>query len=395
MNTKLSFPFVRKCPYSLPQEYRDLRESQELVRSRLRHGGEVTVLTRYDDVQKALSGADFSNNRQHPNYPSPIPIPESFKTNGSMLGMDPPEHTRVRGMIRKEFTAQRIAERAEIIRDIVNHQVDTLLDSPSRSADLVQQLSIPVTLSIIGALLAIPADDLPHLHQATRSMFDGATSPEDRRTAIEFLDDYFVDFVQRRFDRPHDDLMGRVITANRDYPAVELVHMTRLILNGGHDSTASMLSLGTLVLLDEPDLFRRLGEDGELTNATVEELLRFLCVTDLTTPRVAVRDVSFRHGVVTSNGGVYPSTAAANRDPEVFPDPDVFNPGRSNAARHLTFGYGRHLCLGAEMARLEMREVFATLSRRIPRLELAVPRETLQYLDGGLIFKVSELPVKW
>ena len=390
-----SFPYSRQCPYSIPSEYNEFRQLDQIPEAPLPHGGTVHVLTRYKDVKTALSSEEFSNKRTHPNYPSPIPIPDAFRTNGSMLGLDPPEHAKVRGMIRGEFTARRVAERTGTVREAVAFHIDRLLATPSRSADLVQDFSIPLTLNIIGDLLAIPACDLPKLRKATRTMFDAESLPEDRSDAINFLDDYFEDFVQRRIKVPHDDLMGRVITANSDYPSTELVHMTRLILNGGHDSTASMLTLGTLILLNEPDLYRQLSVDPALTASTVEELLRFLCVTDLTTPRVALREVSLRNHSIPRDSGVHPSTAAANRDPEVFPNPDVFDPRRTNVSRHLTFGYGRHLCLGSEIARMEMREVFSSLSRRIPQLQLAVPRERLRYLDGGLVFKVAELPVKW
>jgi cytochrome P450 len=156
-----------------------------------------------------------------------------------------------------------------------------------------------------------------------------------------------------------------------------------------------MISLGVLTLLQHPQHFAALRDDPESAEAVVEELLRYVNVTDLATARVAVNDLVIGGSKIPAGDGVYPSTAAANRDPEVFEAPEEFRPQRPNNHKHLAFGFGRHLCLGADLARLELRLVYTALARRLPELRLAVPLEDVQVLDGGFVYRPAALPVTW
>ena len=164
----------------------------------------------------------------------------------------------------------------------------------------------------------------------------------------------------------------------------------------GHETSANMIALATLALLEHPGQLAVLrdADDSQVAVRATEELLRYLSVTDLTTARVARTDLTISGTEVREGDGVFPLTAAANRDPEAFERPDELDITRGSR-KHLAFGHGRHLCLGSELARLELEVVFRTLYRRLPDLRLAVPFEELSFKDGGLVYGVEALPVTW
>jgi cytochrome P450 len=308
--------------------------------------------------------------------------------------MDPPEHTAFRKLVKAEFTQQRVQRMEPRVQELVDQHLDRFVGGGS-PADLVSQFAMPLTLAVIGELLAIPDADLDRLYDATRGMFDGARTAEERQAAITFLDTYFEEFVAAKYRTPGDDMVSRIIARNQDLTLTETVHLTRLLLNGGHDSTASMISLGVLTLLRYPEHYAALRETPESAEAVVEELLRYVNVTDLATARVAVTDLEIGGSKIPAGDGVYPSTAAANRDPEVFDDPEAFDPHRVGVRKHLAFGFGRHLCLGADLARLELRLVYTALARRLPALRLAISPQDVQVLDGGFVYRLAALPVTW
>lgn len=393
-NSGATFPFRRSCPFAVPEEYARLRAEGVVPRLPLAAGGHAWVVTRYEDVRTALSDDRLSNDRTHPGYPSPIAIPAAMRTNGSLLGMDPPEHTVFRKMVKAEFTLQRVNAMRPRVQQLVEEHLDRFVTAGG-PGDLVADFAQPLTLAVIGELLAIPPEDLDDLHDATRGMFDAARTPEQRWAAIGFLDRYFEEFVAAKYEKPGDDMVSRIIGRNPQLTLTEAVHLTRLLLNGGHDSTAGMISLGVLTLLRHPEHYRALGEDPSLAEDVVEELLRYLTVTDLATARVAAGDLTIGGSRIAAGDGVYPSTAAANRDPEVFADPEAFVPSRTDERKHVAFGYGRHLCLGAELARLELQVVFAAIARRLPDLRLAVPLEEVEVRDGGFVYRLAALPLAW
>lgn len=389
------FPFTRRCPYELPDEYRKLQAADTIEQVDIAHGGQAWMLTSYEDVKFALQDISMSLDRTHPNYPSPLPIPPAFRTNASLLGMDPPEHTDFRKIVKAEFTLRRVLAMKPRIAEIVDEHIDQFLSQPDRCGEVMEDLAVPLTLAVIGELLAIPAEDLPGLHHNTRRMFDGAVTQEERNAAITYLDGYFHDFVAAKFSTPGDDMMSRIIARDPNRTVTEIIHLTRLLMNGGHDSTASMIGLGVVVLLQHRDTFLALPAEPELVDSTVEELLRLLTVTDLTTPRVAASDVTIKGEHIRRGEGVYPSTAAANHDPNMFPNPHEFDPRRPNTDRHLTFGFGRHLCLGADLSRVELQLVFSKLAAKAPTLALAIPDNEIPYMDGGFVYRAKRIPVRW
>ncbi|WP_158581709.1 cytochrome P450 [Actinomadura spongiicola] len=388
------FPWRRPGPFAPPDRHGECRALPGLPRVPRSAGGPTWVVTRYDEVREALNDERLGNDRGHPGFPAPFPIPEDFTLNSSLLGMDPPQHTDYRRRVAKDFTVRRVKLLRPRVEEIVDRRIGALRDA-GPPADLLADLALPITISVIMELLGIPAKDKDFLHVRTRTMFGGTATAAERKEAVNELDDYFRALVAAKYDRPGDDLVSKLTGAfPREDDFHELVHLTRLLFNGGHESTASMIALGTLALLRHPEQLDLLRGDPDLAPSAVEELLRYLSVTDLTTARVARTDLTIAGTEIREGDGVFPLTAAANRDPEAFDRPDELDITRGSR-RHLAFGHGRHLCLGSELARLELEVVFRALYRALPELRLAVPFEELSFKDGGLVYGVEALPVTW
>lgn len=388
------FPWRRPGPFAPPDRHGECRAEPGLTRVPRSAGEPTWVVTRYAEVREALNDERLGNDRGHPGFPAPFPIPEDFTLNSSLLGMDPPRHTDYRKRVAKDFTVRRVKLLRPRVEEIVGRQTSALLEA-GPPGDLLAGLALPVTISVIMELLGIPPKDKDFLHVRTRTMFGGTATAAQRKEAVNQLDAYFRALVAAKYDAPGDDLVSKLTDAfPREDDFDELVHLTRLLFNGGHESTASMIALGTLALLCHPEQLDLLRGDPDLAPAAVEELLRYLSVTDLTTARVARTGLTISGTEVREGEGVFPLTAAANRDPEAFERPDELDITRGSR-RHLAFGHGRHLCLGSELARLELEVVFRTLYRRLPELRLAVPFEELSFKDGGLVYGVETLPVTW
>ncbi len=391
--SEATFPWRRGCPFEPPQEYQQRRD-HPISKARLSAGGEAWILTDYEQIRTALADPALSNDRQDPGFPSPIPVPPEFQTNASLLGMDAPRHTEYRKKVAAEFTTRRVAKMRPRIQEIVDKQLADFVHS-GPPGDLLAGFALPVTLAVICELLGIPQRDHTFLHTRTRTMFGGHSSADERKAAQNELDAYFREFVDGKAGHPGDDLISRLVTK---YPQAgereQFVHLTRLLLNGGHESTASMITLGTLALLEHPDQLKLLREDPELTEQAVEEMLRLLSITELTTARVAKEDLEIGGVAVKAGDGVFPSTLAANHDPKVFEHPERLDISRE-ARKHVAFGHGRHMCIGADLSRLELQIVFGTVPQRLPGMALAVPFEDIRYREGGLVYGVEELPLTW
>lgn len=390
------FPWHRKCPYQPPKNYAKLREHRPVARIELATGTRAWLVTRYNLVRQVLNDPKLSSDRADPNFPYFISVPPQFRTNASFLGMDPPEHTRHRRMVAGAFTPKRVEAMRPRVQQVVDECLTRILDQ-GPPVDLVQALALPVPTAVICELLGVPKDDLPFFHERTRMMMGGASSAEQRRTGLTELESFLHDLVVAKETNPGRDLLSTLLVGYRAegaYDREELVSLARLLLVAGHETSANMISLGTLTLLAHPDQLTLLKQDPGLAESATEELLRYLTVADLATSRVATTDIELGGVLIRAGEGIIAVGAAANRDPAAFPDPDAFDI-RRNARHHVTFGYGRHFCVGADLSRLELEVVFGTLFARIPGLRLAVEVDDLSYKDGAIMYGVHGMPVKW
>lgn len=240
-----------------------------------------------------------------------------------------------------------------------------------------------------------PDDTARFLENSTR-LVSISSSERERDGAFAVLVEMMTDLVARKEAAPTDDLVGRQIISlreNGEYDREALVSLAFLLLVAGHETSAGMLSLGTLVLLRRNDIAERVRRDPSCTRAFVEELLRFFTVGEQAMVRVATEDIRIGGTTVPRGDGVVALTNAANRDPDGFDDPDSFDIDRPN--RHLAFGYGPHQCIGANLARLELQIAFDSLLARVPGLRAAVAFDELRFTDDRGVYGIEELPVSW
>ncbi len=310
--------------------------------------------------------------------------------------MDPPEHGPARRAVVGEFTVRRMQALRPRIQEIVDDHIDAMLAGP-RPTDLVQALALPVPSLVICELLGVPYADHDFFQSRSKLLLDRTTSADARQAGIDELQSYLDDLVTAKEHEPTDDLLGRQVLKQREAGVEDhdsLVWLAFLLLIAGHETTANMISLGTLALLSNPEQLAAITTDPARTPDAVEELLRYFAIADSVTSRVALADVEVGGTHIQAGEGVIALGNAANHDPEVFDDPDTLDVQRG-ARHHVAFGFGAHQCLGQNLARVELQIVFDTLFRRIPDLRVTAAVEELAFKDDASVYGVQELPVTW
>ncbi|AGZ44318.1 cytochrome P450 [Actinoplanes friuliensis] len=386
-------PLTRTCPFAPPAEHLRLQETEPVARVTLPTGEQVWALSRIDDVRTMLTDPRFSADRTHPGFPHLDPGRRAMAgaLKGMMVSMDPPEHGVARGAVMGEFTARKMAALRPQIQQIVDECLDTLLAGP-QPADLVRALSLPVPSLVICRLLGVPYADHEFFQRSTEALLLRSTPPQQRQTALGGLYTYLQELIARKATEPGDDLLSRQLGEAAE--PQDVVSLAMLLLIAGHETTANMISLGVMMLLEHPDQLAVIREDPTKTPLAVEELLRYFTIGEFSLSRVAVGDVELGGKHIRAGEGVVVLSNAANRDPAAFTDGDRFDVERG-ARHHIAFGFGAHQCLGQNLARLELQIVLDTLVRRIPGLRLAVPVDDLPFKDDANIYGLYELPVTW
>ena len=255
--------------------------------------------------------------------------------------------------------------------------------------------AFPVPALVICELLGVPFADRAAFQERSTRLLDTSLSLEARMDVQREGRAYMADLVAGAQAHPGDDLLGMLVRDHRDdLDTEELIGIAELQLFAGHETTSNMLGLGTLALLRHPDQLAALRDDPDLTDPAVEELLRWLSVVHWMPPRRAVTDVELAGRTIPAGSLVVPSLMAANRDHATVDDPDRLDLARP-PTRHVALGHGVHHCLGAPLARTEMRIAFPALLRRFPSLALARPYESLDYRRFSVVYGVHTLPVTW
>ena len=314
------------------------------------------------------------------------------------MGIDPPEHTRLRKLVSAAFTARRVEALRPRATAIVHQLIDGLLAQPE-PADLITHFSLPLPVQVICEMLGVPSEDLEQFHDWSDTILgDWQADSGEIMTALVELYDYFARLIEMKRAEPAEDLMTALIAARDEGDRLSEEELTTLgctLLIGGHETTANQLNLSLLCLLDHPDELAKLRATPDLIPAAVEELLRFVRLgSGLPPARVAKEDVTLGGVTIRAGESVLPLFATANRDPSVFSAADQFDVTRDTAS-HLAFGAGPHHCLGAQLARLELQEAFRGLLGRMPGLRLAGPAEELTFKPGMAVHSLRELPVTW
>jgi pimeloyl-[acyl-carrier protein] synthase len=314
-----------------------------------------------------------------------------------MLFLDPPDHERLRGLVTKAFTPRRVEEMRPHIQSIV----DGLLDAVENGEmDVMSELACPLPVWVISEMLGVPDEEQSELMRSAEDVartLDPVLTPDvvDRGSrAVQACVDVFRLLARARRSSLNGDLLSALITAEENGNRLtedELAATCLLLFAAGHETTASLIGSGTLALLEHPDQLDLLRNQPSLVRGAVEECLRYQPSAQMT-GRLALEDVEIGGKTIRKGNRVMVSLGAANRDPEVFPDPDRFDISRPNL-RQIAFGGGIHFCLGAALARIEAQVALGTLVQRMPSLRLSgeKPRwresfslRGLEYLRVGL-----------
>jgi cytochrome P450 len=393
-----AFPMPRadKCPFSPPPQ---LRETGPVSRVQIWNGDTPWLITGYDELRAVLSDQRFSSDVRKPGYPHQTEsIAARRETVRSFITMDDPEHARHRKMLTGNFMIKRVEALRPQVQRLVDGLIDDMLAGPT-PVDLVTAFALPVPSLVICQLLGVPYEDHEFFQACGKRFISRTTSAADAIAAGEELRAYLRNLVETKKKSPTDDMIGRLLTeqvAAGELTEDEVVDMSVLMLIAGHETTANMIALGTLALLQNPDQLAQVREteDPALVANTVEELLRYLNIVHMGRRRVATEDVEVGGRLVRAGEGVVLTTETGNRDETAFPDPDRLDIHRK-ARHHVAFGFGVHQCLGQPLARMELQVVYGTLYRRIPGLRLAIPFEDVPFKHDMSIYGVHSLPVTW
>ncbi|GAA3177592.1 MULTISPECIES: cytochrome P450 [Streptomyces] len=391
-----AFPMDRAagCPFDPPPELREAQRRGPLTRVRLWDGSTPWLVTRHADQRALLADPRVSADITRPGYPASAPVTGSARM--SFILMDDPEHNRLRRMVTAPFTVRRMEAMRPTVQRIVDGFLDDFLAGPN-PADLVAGFALPVPSLVICELLGVPYADHDFFQENSRILISRTVEPERRTAAHANLTGYLDGLLARKTAGPADLLSGLVERVDAGELTREQAAETGvLLLLAGHETTANMIALGTLALLENPDQLAlvRDTDDPKTVASAVEELLRYLTITHSGRRRAVLEDIEIAGQTLRAGEGIVLANDLANRDPDVFPDPDRLDLAR-DSRRHLAFGFGVHQCLGQTLARIELQVVHRTLHRRIPTLRLATDRDALSFKHDGSVYGVYALPVTW
>ncbi|MFD7966363.1 cytochrome P450 [Streptomyces zaomyceticus] len=390
LHTVTTLPTERRpgCPFDPPSELTDARRHGPL--SRYTHPGGMPgwVITGYDLVRQVLADPRFSSRKDLLNVVD-FELPPAPP--GEFLLMDEPQHSRYRKPLVGRFTARRMRLLTERIEQITTECLDAM-EEAGPPTDLVTAFAKPIPTIIICELLGVPYEDRNSFQEQIDTFMNGEVSDEELIAAYGATQEYLAQLVAAKRANPTDDVLSEL--TDSDLTDEELRGIGLILLAAGFDTTANMLSLGTFALLRNPAQLDALRADPALTDQAVEELLRYLSVAK-TFMRTALEDVEVGGRTIKAGTTVVLSYHTANHDPERFTDPHLLDLRRQDGG-HLAFGHGIHLCLGQQLARVEMRIAFAALLNRFPTLRLAVPAEEVGLRpETADIYGVKSLPVTW
>lgn len=371
-----------------------VREKEPVHKLATFMGLDLWLVTGYDEAREVLG------NVRHSTDIRPYMGRSGDVQSGDIGGLgftDPPEHTRLRKLLTPEFTVRRLARLQPGIEDIVSAQLDETAEAaaadPDGVVDLVQTFAFPVPFRVICDLLGLPAEQRERFRKLGSARFDVSGGGAGTISAIGGSREFLLAECARQRQDPGPGLIGQIIRDNGDsINDFDLGGLADGAFNGGMETSASMLALGTVLLLQHRELWKSLAEDPESVDPIVEELLRHLSVVQVAFPRFVREDLEIGGRKIRKGSVMLVHLPAASRDPRatggegLCPSPE--------SSRHLAFGHGLHRCVGAELARMELRMAYPALARRFPDMRLAVEPEALEFHEKSIVYGLEALPVR-
>jgi cytochrome P450 len=390
---------MRRNAFDPTPELREIRETTGVRMVVNAFGMPVYLVTRHDDIKEVLADHERFSNGRPPGFVIPgapaMPNDEQADARaGNLLGLDPPEHQRLRRMLTGEFTVRRMKRLQPRIVEIVDSHLDAM-QSAGPPADLVACFALPIPSLVICELLGVPYSDRRDFQRRTARQLDLSIPIPERFALQREGREYMRSLIERARREPGEDMLGMLVREHgAELTDEELIGIAGLLLLAGHETTSNMLGLGTLALLRHPDQLAAVRDDPDAVGPAVEELLRWLSIVHSGIPRITTTDVEVAGVEIPAGQLVFVSLASGNRDPGFLDGPDTLDVHRG-AAGHLAFGHGVHHCLGAPLARMEMKIAFPALLRRFPGLALAEPFSDVAFRAFHFIYGLKSLAVSW
>lgn len=397
----IELPSERADPLDPPAALGDLREQAPACRLRFSDGQLGWLVTGYALGRAVLVDSRFSV----ADFVQPLGDPEVVAETdriergmpehaGVLIGLDPPQHTRIRRAAASWFSVRSVSEQGEAIDRIVSERLDAM-EAAGSPVDLFATFALPLSSFSICEMLGVPHADRERFEAPSAVLADPAADAARKRAALEEFADYCRQVVAAKRESPGEDILSDLI-AKGELNEAEIVGLARQLFEAGHETTASMLAVSVFALLTHRSRWEALRADPDLVEPAVEELLRYLSILQMGTfSRTATEAVELDGLTLEEGEKVVVSIPAANRDPAKFDGPEHLDLAR-NAAGHLAFGHGKHMCIGQHLARLELRVALRRLVERFPDLDLAVAPAEVHFHGGDhMLLGVESLPVRW
>ncbi|MCZ8377449.1 cytochrome P450 [Mycobacterium sp. CPCC 205372] len=395
------FPMTRApgCPFAPPPEALQANATRQLSRVRIWDGSTPWLITGYEAIRSLFADARASVDDRKPGYPhwNEGMLATVDRRPRSVFTSDAEEHTRYRRMLSRPFTFKRVEALRPAVQKITDDHIDAILKGP-QPADIVDMLTLPVPSLVISEMLGVPYKDAEFFQEQANRGMSRYASAEDSAKGAGALFKYLMNLITTKMADPAEDLVSDLAERVKaeEISVKEAAQLATGVLIAGHETTAGQLSVSVVALLENPEqqALLRDTDDPKVIAAAVEELMRYCSIIQTGQRRIAVEDIEVDGETIRAGEGIILDVAPANWDTRQFPDPDRLDLLRQNGP-HVGFGYGRHQCVGQQLARMELQIVLPSLLRRIPTIRLAVPLDELPFKHDALAYGLYELPVNW
>jgi len=400
--TDLADPIMFSDPYP---RYAELRRTAPVSRAYSKQllGGAGYMLTRHEHVMLLHNDVRFSSDPTSQGSSFLLRhLPRMFRLlMSSMVYKDDPDHARLRRLVNKAFTPRRVQQMTREIERIVTELLDKAEQRGSETIDLVNEVAVPLPLTVISTMLGVGDDDRDQFHVLVERFVVrlGSGSAADAMRAVPTARKLYAvleRLAEQRRAQPDDGLISALLEASEDGDSLssdEVIAMIFLLMLAGHDTTANLIGSSAVALVEHPEQAERLRAEPSLMPTAVEELLRYTTPVPCGAARTLLDDVEIDGTTMPKGSKVLGMIISANRDESVFDRPDALDLGR-DPNRHLTFAFGKHFCLGNQLARLEGQIALGELVRRFPDMRLAGPREDIRYKPVQALRGFRSLPMQ-
>ncbi|WP_228974063.1 cytochrome P450 [Streptomyces sp. DH12] len=390
-----NYPFGPVVRLDLHPRYLELCRHEPVSRVTMPYGGEAWLLTGYHEIKQFLADPRFSSHAAtEPDTARVTPLP---LRPGNLLSMDPPDHGRIRKVVAHAFRPRIVSQLADRMRDLVESELDAM-EQQGPPGDLVQRLAIPLPVRMIVELFGVPYEERAEFRRYSDVFVaTSAHTKEEINEARDGLEDFLRRLIAKRRSTPSDDLISVLIEAldAGELSEVEAVRTGIGVLMAGHETSLSMISNVSFLLLAQRELYTQLCQDPKLLDPAIEEMLRIIPLRSVGSfPRRASEDVEIGGKLIRKGDTVIFQRAAGDRDERVFEDPDTIRFDRERNP-HLGFGHGMHFCLGASLARAELKVALEGLMARFPTLRLAGTADDVPWKPGLIARAPESLLVEW